>query len=202
MSPLRPGSLAAVLLAAFAGSSHATVLPITAGTQWNVFHVDELIADSFGVEWIDNADSLSPQFGTPLAFAFTIAGGFTGTLTIVDAGFAGDTFEVTNFGQLLGSTSSVPAQTDLGAPHAGMDFDAALGQPSFSRGVFELGAGSYLISGGLAQSVAFEGGGPLNATVGGLRLTVAPVPEPSTWAALAGGLGLMGLASRRRRDAR
>ena len=41
--------------------------------------------------------------------------------------------------------------------------------------------------------------GPLNATLGGLRLTVSPVPEPATAATLLIGLGLLLGALRRRR---
>ena len=65
-----------------AGASHAAVL--TQG-QWTAFDVDELTALSGGVEWIDLTT------GSPLSFDFTIAAGYRGVLTVVDAGFAGDT---------------------------------------------------------------------------------------------------------------
>jgi hypothetical protein len=42
------------------------------------------------------------------------------------------------------------------------------------------------------------GGAPLNATIGDLRLTVAAVPEPETFALLLAGLGLVGFVARRR----
>jgi hypothetical protein len=194
----RPALAAALVLATLAAPSHATTVNLAADGQWNVFNVNDLDAQSFGVEWIDNNDSLSPDFGTPLDFAFTIASGFIGTLRVVDAGFAGDTFQVTNFGALLGSTSAVPLQDVATAPDLGWDFDAALADAAFSHGEFTLGAGSYRINGLLGQSVT-SFGQPLNATVGALSLNIAPaVPEPSTWAFCLGGLGLMAFVARRR----
>jgi hypothetical protein len=92
----------------------------------------------------------------------------------------------------------VTAQTIDTAAYIGTDFDAALANASFSSGTFELKAGTYRIGGMLDQSVSFDGV-PLNSTVGALKLAVAPVPEPSTWAAMCAGLGLLAFMSRRRR---
>lgn len=198
MFSIRHAALAAALLGAFVAPSHATVVALAADAQWNTFNVSEIDAQSFGVEWIDNANTLSPDFGTPLAFTFTIASGFKGSLTVVDAGFAGDTFKLTDFGNALGSTSAVAARSVDTAFYIGTDFDAALADPAFSHGTFEFGAGSYRIGGMLDQSVSIDGQ-PLNATVGALRLAVVAVPEPSTWLALSAGLGALALVSRRRR---
>jgi len=171
---------------------------LAADGQWNSFNVSDIDSQTFGVEWIDNNDSLSPDFGSRLEFSFTIGAGFTGKLSVVDAGFAGDTFSVTNFGLALGSTSNVPAQTVDSAVDIGVDFDAALAHPSFSQGVFTLAAGDYRISGMLAQSVSFDGVA-LNSTIGGLNLLVTAVPEASTWGLMGAGLGLLAFVSRRRR---
>lgn len=190
------GAAAAACLA----PAHATTVSLNADGQWNAFNVSDIDAASGGVEWIDNANSLDSGFGTPLDFRFSVGTGFHGLLTVVDAGFAGDTFTVTNFGSLLGSTSAVASQAYASAPDAGTDFDAALGDARFSRSVFVLNAGDYRISGALAQSVRLDGA-PLNSTVGAVKLSLVPVstvPEPSTLLSLAAGLALLAASARRR----
>ena len=196
---------ATALVAALAAPAWATNVALTTSAagagygQWNTFNVNDLDAQDFGVGWIDNADSLSAGFGSPLSFSFTIATGTIGTFTVIDAAVAGDTFLVTNSGNLLGATSSVPvASYDDNIPGVGLDFSAALADTSFSRGVFQLGAGNYNITGVLAQSVLFDGT-PLNATVGAVSLTVSAVPEPSSMALMLAGAGLMGTMVRRKR---
>ena len=182
--------LAAISLAAtLATPAHAGDVPLPADNQWNAFSVDGALAPS--LSWIDDS-------GSPLSFDFSIGAGFVGTQTIVDAVFGGDTFKVTNFGNLLGSTSSVPLADIGSAVDHGYDFDAALADKSFSSAVFTLVAGSYHIGGFLDQSLLFDGE-RLDATAGALRLSVAPIPEPSTYALLFAGLGVIGLVARRRR---
>ena len=189
--------LLATLTLAAAGAAApalATDLPLPGNGQWSSFAVDSFLSEAgVGTGWIDDA-------GAPLTFSFAIGAGMRGTLTVVDAAFAGDSFSVTNFGVLLGLTSSVPVGSFESAVAVGTDFNAALADTRFSRGVFSLGSGSYRIGGALAQSVTL-GGAPLNATVGGLRLdvAVAPVPEPSSLAMLFAGFGVTGLLIRRRR---
>ena len=184
-----PALAAFSLAAACALPAHAGDVALAADSQWSAFAVDGALEPS--LSWI--ADS-----GSPLAFDFSIANGFVGTLTIVDAVFNGDTFKVTNFGSPLGSTSSVPLADYASATDHGLDFDAALADSSFSRAVFTLGAGSYRIGGFLDQSLLLDGQ-RLDATAGALRLSVAPVPEPSTYAILLAGFGVVGLIARRRR---
>ena len=195
----RQGLLASALLAAFIAPAQATTVALAADGQWQTFDVSDIESKSFGVEWIDAANTLSPGYGTPLNFTFTIASGAVGTLTVVDAVFNGDRFDVTNFGAALGSTSAVPLQAYASATNVGVDYDAAIANPSFSRGVFTLGAGSYSVSGVLTQSV-FDDLGPLNSTGGALKLAVtSAVPEPATLAAMVAVLAVVAGITRRRK---
>lgn len=184
-------ALAALMAAVFAAPAHATDLALPANGQWQMFSIDDLNSNAFDTRWFDDSN------GSVLSFTFTVGAGMVGTLTVVDGSFAGDTFSVTNFGAALGTTSAVPVGTYEAPVDAGYDFDAALANPLFSRGVFTLGEGSYSISGQLLQSVTF-GGTALNATVGAVQLTVSAVPEPSTFAMLLAGFGVMGMLARRR----
>jgi PEP-CTERM motif len=187
------------LVAALAMPAHAIDVVLNANGEWTQFKVDELESLSNGTEWIDNNDTLAAGHGSPLSLLFTIGAGSFGTLTVVDGGFAGDTFTLTNFGAPLGATSAVATTTVDTAANLGYDFNAALTDSRFSSGVYTLGAGSYRIGGALAQSVTF-GGAPLNSTVGALRLIVSAVPEPGSVALLLAGLGLMACVARRRRS--
>ena len=183
--------LVAAIAAIISLSAHATTTAVTAD-QWYEFDVSDSVSLSGDTEWIDINDN------SALSFSFTIDPGYVGSLTVVDTGYAGDTFKVFNGATLLGATSSVPVGIYPGT--AGIvDPEAALLDPSFSRATFVLQAGHYVIHGALFQSVLVEAGGtPLNATVGDLRLAVAAVPEPETLAMLLAGLGFIGFAARRR----
>lgn len=170
---------------ALASPSHAASLP--ADGSWQVFDIDEFLSGALA--FIDIAD------GSPLSFEFSIDTGQIGTLTVVDAGFAGDRFEILDGAQSLGLSSAPGASFP---DSVGLDFDAALADPAYSRGVFVFGAGNHLVTGALVQSVELDGL-PLNATVGALRLTVSPVPEPATAASLLAGMALLAGLRRRAR---
>ncbi|MBC7663628.1 MAG: hypothetical protein H7276_07500 [Caulobacter sp.] len=183
---------ALAVAAAIAAPAHATTVALPADGSWHEFNVDAAAPPANGTGWIDYAD------GSPLSFQFTIAAGTTGTLSVVDAGFAGDTFTINNFGATLGRTSSVAIGNVEG--NVEFDFDAAFGNAAYSHGVFTLGAGTYDISGSLLQSVQDDiAGTDLDATNGALRLSVSSVPGPSGIALSLGGLAAVALVARRRR---
>lgn len=186
----------AAVAAALASPAHASDIALAADGAWHPFSVDSLLAPSAAsLGWIDDS-------GASLSFTFVVGAGAHGTLTVVDAGFAGDMFAVTNFAAGLGATSVVPIGTYPTAQDVGNNFSAALADASFSRGIFGLDPGAYRISGRLTQSVLFDGVA-LEATLGAVRLEVAaPVPEPTSFALLLAGLGATGWVARRRSDKR
>ncbi len=192
---------AVLALAAFASlavPAHATDLAIIGDNAWHGFAIDSLLAapspESVNLGWIT-------ETGDSLHFTFIVGSGMVGLLTVLDTGFAGDTFNVSNFGASLGLTSSVPVQSfDFAAPGVD-DFSLALADTSFSRGTFTLAPGSYSIGGFLAHSLLLDDA-PLNATSGGVRLGIAaPVPEPETLPLLLAGLAATGAIVRRRQRA-
>jgi len=189
-------STAALFAAMLATSSYATTINIAADNSWHQFDVDDIYSQSGGVEWIDAITDDQGQYngdGSALTFALTLTQ--SATLTVVDGGFGGDEFKVTINGRDYFSSTAVNTYDSS----VGTDFDAALADGNtYSQLNVVLGAGTYLISGELAASALDGDGLPLNATVGGLRVSEVPVPA-AAWlfgSALAAGLG----AVRRRRS--
>lgn len=186
----RVAALSCAALFALQGASHAATLPPDG--SWSAFLVDDLSAQSAGVEWIDDG-------GAPLHFSFNIAAGFVGRLTVVDTGFSGDQYQVRDGALLLGSTGAA-----LDGDVAGditFSPDEALANAAFSRAVFTLGAGAHDITGVLSRSLLVDGV-PLNASIGALRLEVSAVPEPASLATLLAGLSLLTWVLRRRGDSK
>ncbi|MEI7465511.1 MAG: VPLPA-CTERM sorting domain-containing protein [Burkholderiales bacterium] len=187
--------LMAVAMLALAGvtSANATLVTINNSNYgvWQTFDVVDptLGLGNNGLNWIDQND------GTDLSFSVTVADGFIGKLTVVDAGFSGDRFTVFSGISSLGNSS---AAVNSYPNSIGLDFDAALANSNFSRGIYELAAGTYTITGSLLSSALDDANEPLNATVGALRVDVSPVPLPAAALLLLNGLGVFGLAARRR----
>jgi hypothetical protein len=181
---------AALLSLAALSSAHATDVTLTPNGAWNEFFIVDPAFNlgNTDLSWVDINDYSN------IAFSFTVATGFHATVTVVDAAFSGDVFTVSSNGAALAPTSaavnSYPAST--------LDYDAALANANFSRGIYGFDAGAYTITGGLLTSALDSDGAPLNATVGALKLEIAPVPEVSSLALLLAGLGAVGVLIRRR----
>lgn len=188
-------ALIALSAASFALTAQSTTVSLAANGQWNEFTVDDTVSTAAANDWID-ADIFSSGYGSQLNFSFTIAQGQVGKLTVVDAVFAGDVFAVYNGSSLLGTTSLVPAQAYSASAVGVYDYDAALADASFSRGVFTLQAGSYLVHGNVAQALTLDGA-PLYSDLGALKLEVSAVPEPASFALALVGIAAAGVARRR-----
>ncbi len=182
----RAAAVGALTLASALGSAQAATL--AADGSWTEFLVNADQAPAYSLDWLVGFDD-----STPAHFTFTIASGFVGSLTVLDTGLSGDRFIVKNNGLSLGEETSVGVDGDpLLEGSSVTDFDLALANPAFSRGVYTLQAGSYDISGYLSRSLQLDGS-PMNVTTGGVQLTVSAVPEPTTLATLLAGLALLTL---------
>lgn len=170
--PILP--VATFLLATVTGAAQASSVPVITDGRWYSFDVDEVIATSGGLEWIDAiTDSEGGYNGDGSALSFTFALSQAAQLTIVDAGFGGDRFQVNINGEEY-LTSLVPASA---GDSLVTDFDAALNAyDHYSSLTLMLGAGEYTIGGALFASALDESGAPYNATVGGIRVSEVPLP--------------------------
>ena len=184
---------AALLVAAFSTQAQATSVNVATDGSWYQFDVDEFIAGSGGLEWIDAITDSAGQYsgdGSALSFTFTL--NQAGTLTIADGGFSGDEYQVSVNGvDYFTSTPLAPAPNSVGT-----DFDAALADSNgFSYLNLFLNPGTYTVTGQLHVSASDPYGDPYNASVGGLRVSEVPLPA-AVWLL---GSGLLAVAARLRR---
>lgn len=169
MKPVRV--LIAAAIAALSLNAHAVTAP-TDGS-WFEFDFDAAGSALYDLNTLDNS------------FSFTLAQ--SGVLRAMDVGFSGDRFEIFANGLSLGLTSVPFAQGSGDEPV--FDITTVSTDNRFSKGSWNLAAGSYTITGVAALSP--EGGG-----YGVMSIT--PVPEPESWAMLLAGLGMVGAIARRR----
>jgi PEP-CTERM motif len=125
------------------------------------------------------------NIGGDNVFTFTLP--TPGKLRITDAFLIGDIFRLTINGVVLGPTSAPGAGANVGG-----DYDAAFASGYYSAGEYDLLAGNFTVTGTATVS-------PFNGGDAGLRVDLAAIPEPGTWALMIMGFGLAGGALRRTR---
>ena len=168
---------AASTLAGF--SAHSTPL---IGGGWQLFYWENPnYPNTYGGPIYD-------YFSGDPTFTFTVT--TNDRLNITDAFYNLDTFDLTINGVSQGSTGT-PVDTDYAyidgfAPGG---FDAAFVSPYFSHATYDLGPGTYTLTGVTLFSPSAAGAG-----VGALEL----VPEPAGWALMLVGFGVVGALARRR----
>jgi len=140
-------------------------------------------ADYFHFEDVGSGWVASKTDLTPISFEFTLT--TQGILIVTDAYYAGDQFEVFNYGTSLGTTSPVLPDSTINEP----DPDRASADPRWSSAFFILDPGSYSIT-GISLVSPFGKGGAY------LQVDPPIVPIPSSLLLL--GSGIFALAGWRR----
>jgi len=164
------------LLAAAALTAQADTTTNVIDNNWNQFY--------FGVKdssWLDDY-----AYNTPGNQSFSVTLSGPAILNVTDAGLTGDVFQVFDNGAKLGFTSAPNTGNSI---DMGVNFDAAFASSDWSHGHWTLGAGNHLITGIVTNSPYSSGTGAIQ---------ILAVPEPSSYAMLFCGLGLIGLIARRR----
>jgi len=171
-------ALLASLLAAAALTAQAdTITPVTADSNWNQFYYGDA-----STPWLDL--SAFDSSAAPVSFTITLQS--AAQLNVTAAGYAGDVFQVFDNASSLGSTST---PTGTNTDYADLNFDQAFSSNKWSHGSWTLSAGTHTITGLVTISALQAGAGAIQ---------VIAVPEPTSYAMLMAGLGLIGLIARRR----
>lgn len=175
--------------------------------QWYLF--------AFGADWVGPCTGcvapypnvLTPP--SPLPWTFVLPQG--GTITVGDGSLPGESFQIFDFGTLIGTTPSVPADIEY---YCGLDPNYC-GSPFHSWATYSLSPGPhsitiavsgptqyrwYTMPGVLSTGVVVPLSGWLDPVpIGFFR--VDPVPEPATFLLCGAGLGALARMRKRRRPA-
>jgi PEP-CTERM motif len=170
---MKKALLLASVVVALGATSTANAAAIIVGGGWTTV--------GFG------AAGSALSIGGDNVFTFTLP--TPGKLRITDAFLIGDVFRLTINGVVLGPTSAPGTGANVGG-----NYDAAFASGYYSAGEYDLLAGNFSVTG--QATVSPFGGGD-----GALRVDLAAIPEPATWAMMIMGFGLVGGTLRSRKAA-
>lgn len=187
---------AAAIVAANSANAQFVQQPLTYEAGWQEFGW----SDGAGSIWTDGS------FGPLVEYTFTVSGPSPEELQVADGYNAGDEFAFlltdlsTGMGQIYYTTPSA-YNPDVYSPsyYIGNNYGAAFypdEAPYFSHLELTLGDGSYSVIGVVTQTTLTEFGIFSCCGTGGIQLT--DVPEPSSWALMLLGFGVLGAALRHR----
>jgi len=178
--------ISSLLLLGLVIPAHSTTIPV--GGLWSEFSFIPTQpfasgcapADPGGLSCFPSVSGNSTFVGAP---PWTFVAPVTGaTFTVTDAFTRGDSFDIFDFGTLLGGTPAVAAVGTCGS-----DPVVCLADPLTSHGIFSLGAGNHSIT---IQPIVE----PFGPGSGYFRVDAEiPIPEPSPVRMLLLGIGPMGV---------
>ena len=192
--------------------------PLQTGTPIDLFDSSSFWGNNFNFSFQTDATADGWTFAPGGTVSMVVANGFGGGIDI-DHDFTPDILAGTTiFTGVLGQTTvrdrrgppdEYGNRYESGPPYIGSDFDISA---SFSVSVLHAGyaaalgvpTGSY--TGSFLLGVSSWDGGPATAQVNWRQVSLtldqqtAPIPEPETYAMLLAGLGLVGIAARRRKQ--
>jgi hypothetical protein len=177
----------------------AAVVALGSWMIWPAYAATEITVDNIGA--VLNESLALPAQDTPGSgigfqefFEFTLPVKETVTLSVSDSaiGFQRIVGGELSLNTQTGTAGSSPFQP-LGAFIEGSGLANVLGGQEATVAPDALNAGAYF-----AEVAGVSGGSPIHIAIDG-TITAVSTPEPSTWAMLATGLGVMGLIGLRRR---
>ena len=166
---------------------------ITTDGSWHEFAFN--LAGTFAFSCGGGCDpTVNPVAEQTSAAPWTFTG--PGMVTLTDLFARGDQFELFDAGVLVGSTSVPTNDGATTCPSSGIGNDilACLADPTYSHGVFTVGAGAHSLTIEVIQNAVGTDGG---AAV--FQLASASVPEPGTVTLFGAGLVALGVLLRRQR---
>lgn len=202
---------ASFLLLAALGAGLATLPARAAGSLADWTAAGDVVIDAPGSARLSTAALASGEQPLGLQDAL-LFDALEPALLLAPGALPGDSYEGSGLVQRLDSSTGLRLSFDWSLSTTGFDADyrdrafvaldgqllptlgEAAATPVAGRFSLELGTGSHTVAFGLLDIDATDGLSTLSIS----NFSVSPVPEPASWALMAGGLALCGVAARRR----